>query len=128
MENNEKLLEAAVMIKENCEKTGSGKLCCFAFNGVCQGVDDCILSTDGGAPMFWPIDRESESRWTPADKALAAGLKANGYNSVTRMHGSETVLVMGRSQTALELGKGVFENLQLGEIVNLDDIIGEGRK
>ena len=125
MENNEKLLEAAVTIKENCEKTESGKPCCFAFNGVCHGVDDCVLSTDGGAPAFWPIDRENESRWTPADKAFAAGLKANGYNSVTRTTVGGAV-ALGRSTPALSIGDDMFAGVAEGEVVNLDDILGEG--
>lgn len=124
MENNEKLLEAARMLKSHCEKMkGCGK-CCFIY-GTANDLH-CGISTSAGLPCGWRVP--GKTRWTPADKAIAAGLKANGYNSVTRMHGSETVLVMGRSQTALELGKGVFENLQLGEVVNLDDIVEEGHK
>lgn len=122
MENNEKLLEAARMIKRHCKETGINNPCCFALDGICKGIENCTI---GDYDLF-PCDWDVKDCWTPADKALAAGLKANGYNSVTRMHGSETVLVMGRSQAALELGKGVFANLQLGEVVNLDDIIGEG--
>lgn len=56
MENNEKLLEAARMLKSHCEGTEGGEPCCFALNEVCQGVDDCILSPDGGAPMLWPVE------------------------------------------------------------------------
>lgn len=124
MENNEKLLEAARMLKTHCEKMEDCGKCCFIY-GTANDLH-CGISTSAGVPCGWRLP--NTARWTPADKSLAAGLKANGYNSVTRMHGSESVLVMGRSQTALELGKGVFANLQLGEVVNLDDIIGEGHK
>lgn len=42
MENNEKLLEAAMTIKENCEKTENGKPCCH--NG-----DPCHIAAPRGA-------------------------------------------------------------------------------
>lgn len=126
MENNEKLLEAARMIQEHCGKNCILSQCIFSTGGTCC-PDACIFQRGLyglGIPATWKIPQQC--RWTSADKAIAAGLKANGYNSVTRMHSSETVLVMGRSQTALELGKSFFANLQLGDVVNLDDIIGEG--
>lgn len=121
MENNEKLLEAARTIQEHCESADAGSACPFAIDGVCNGIFGCTMRK---MPIDWKIP--NRTRWTPADKALAAGLKANGYNSVTRAYGSESVLVLGRSQTALELGKDFFESLACNEVVNLDDIAGEG--
>lgn len=56
MENNEKLLEAARMIQKHCERTECGEPCCFALNGVCEGIDDCVLSSDVGAPLFWSVE------------------------------------------------------------------------
>lgn len=58
MADNEKLLEAARMIQEHCESIKPFEPCCFAFNGVCKGVDDCVLSPDGGAPMLWSVEQE----------------------------------------------------------------------
>lgn len=124
MENNEKLLEAARMLKSHCEGIGFGETCLFADGGECTGAGVCLITCGGCGPSEWEID---ESRWSPADKSLAAGLKANGYNSVTRMLGSESVFVIGASKTALELGRDFFANLACNEVVNLDDIIGEAK-
>lgn len=122
MANNEKLLEAARMLKSHCEKMEDCGKCCFIY-GTANDLH-CGISTSAWVPCGWRVP--GKTRWTPADKALAAGLKANGYNSVTRAYGSESVLVLGRSQTALELGKDFFESLACNEVVNLDDIAGEG--
>lgn len=127
MENNEKLLEAAMTIKENCEKTGvgSGNPCCFAINGVCEGTSYCALTPYDGAPMLWKVEREKKGRWKPADQALAYGLKANGYNSVTRSIVIGGAVALGRSKQALVLGDDMFAGVAAGEVVNLDEIIGE---
>lgn len=124
MSDNEKLLEAARMLQEHCKESCSGGPCPFSriSENRCAGTNWCFLA---GSPREWKVQKRC--RWTSADKALGAGLKAYGYNSVSRaIRGSEKVLVMGRSETVMELGKSLFANLQLGEVVNLDDIIGEG--
>ena len=74
--------------------------------------------------MLWKVELEKKGRWTPADKALAAGLKANGYNSVTRAIVGG-VIALGRSKQALVLGDDMFAGAAEGEVVNLDEIIGE---
>lgn len=121
MENNEKLLEAARMLKSHCEKMeGCGK-CCFIY-GTANDLH-CGISTSAGVPCGWRVP--GKTRWTPADKSLAAGLKANGYNSVTRTIVGGAV-AFGRSRTRLALGNDMFAGIAEGEVVNLDDIIGEG--
>lgn len=120
MDEDKKLLEAAVSIREHCKKTKVGEHCAFNLGQECDGFHGCEMT---GIPRYWAIPKHDV--WTNADKALAAGLKANGYNSVTRLHGSESVFVLGRSKTALELGKCFFANLACEEVVNLDDVIGQ---
>lgn len=126
MESNEKLLEAARMLKNHCDQQmeGCGK-CCFVYS-TGTGSLHCGISTSAGVPCGWRVP--GESRWLPADEALAAGLKANGYNSVTRAIVSGGVVVVGRSKPALPLDDDMFDGIAEGEIVNLDDIIGQGRK
>lgn len=122
MENNEKLLEAARMLKSHCEKMeGCGK-CCFIY-GTANDLH-CGISTSAGVPCGWRVP--GKTRWTTADKDLAAGLKANGYNSVTRAIVSGGVVALGRSKPALSLDDDMFAGVAEGEVVNLDDIIGEG--
>lgn len=123
MENNEKLLEAARMIKRHCKETGVNNPCCFALDGICKGIENCTI---GDYDLF-PCDWDVKDCWTHADKALAAGLKANGYNSVTRTTVGGAV-ALGRSRTRLALGNDMFAGVAEGEVVNLDDIIGEGHK
>lgn len=121
MENNEKLLEAARMIKRNCKETDIKNPCCFALDGICKGIENCTI---GDYDLF-PCDWDVKDCWTQADKALAAGLKANGYNSVTRTIVGGAV-ALGRSKPALPLGNDMLSGVAAGEVVNLDDIIGEG--
>ena len=124
MADNERLLEAARMIQEHCNHTEQGGVCPFAHGGVCDGFKRCGIAPREFIPgEDWDIPKLC--RWTPADKALAAGLKANGYNSVTRAIVGG-VIALGRSKQALVLGDDMFASVAEGEIVNLDDIIGEG--
>lgn len=64
MENNEKLLEAARMLKSHCEETRFGEMCLFADGGECTGAGVCLITCGGCGPSEWEID---ESRWTSGD-------------------------------------------------------------
>lgn len=126
MENNEKLLEAAMTIRDHCKKNGILRPCIFAVGGRCL-PDVCVFHRDLCGlriPAAWNLPKGT-GKWTQADKALATGLKANGYNSVTRACDNENVIVIGREKTALELGQDFFTSLACNEVVNLDEIIGE---
>lgn len=123
MDDNEKLLEAAKTIKKHCNESCTGKPCPFSkiSENRCAGSDWCHLS---GKVREWKI--LNFHKWTPADKALAAGLKANGYTSITRVFGSGHVIVsLKESPDSLDLGKDLFADLCRNEVVNLDEIIGE---
>ena len=60
MVNNEKLLEAARMIQEHCEHTEMGYECPFAYEGVCDGIDNCLLG--GYLPYKWIIPESRGDR------------------------------------------------------------------
>lgn len=124
MADAKKLLEAARMLKNHCRQMESCEKCFFGFD-IGSDVLRCGISTSAGMPCGWILP--NNARWTPADKALAAGLKVNGYTSITRVYGSGHVIVsLKESPDSLDLGKDLFAGLCRNEVVNLDDIIGEG--
>lgn len=78
-----------------------------------------------GNPREWKIPKRC--RWTSADKALATGLKVNGYTSITRVCGSGHVIAsLGESPDSLDLGEDLFKGLAKNEFVYLYDIIADG--
>lgn len=129
MDDNEKLLEAARMIRDHCRQTERNEPCPLAYGGVCDGVSNCGCSRPfpGECVPGDDWDIPDTRKWTPADKALAAGLKANGYTSITRVCGSGHVIAsLGESPDSLDLGEDLFKGLAKNECVYLYDIIADG--
>lgn len=122
MADNEKLLEAARMIKRNCKETGRDKPCCFALDGVCKGIENCTI---GDYDLF-PCDWNVKNRWTAADISMAVALKSVGFVSVFKAAYSCAILANCKNGGDWQVPAGMFANLNKGETVQLSDIIAEG--
>lgn len=84
MADNKKLMEAAYMIKEHCNHTEKGGPCQFAHGGVCNGVEHCRLSEEGGIIPGTDWDLQKPRRWTDADINLAKALRSFGVTKIKK--------------------------------------------
>ena len=119
MEDNEKLMKAAAMLKKYCEQMESCKNCIFSFKSN-NDVALCRISKATCMPIGWKIP--DMRRWTPADKALAKSLMEFGVKIITRRCGK--VLFVDGFNCA-EAPSRAFASLKEYETVNLEDIVGE---
>lgn len=130
MADNERLLEAARMIQEHCNHTEQGGVCPFAHGGVCNGVEHCRLSIEGGLNPGIDWDLQNAGRWTDADIALAKALQAFGVKELRKREHLEGVIfdcdaIMKEFHT---LPLGAFKDMKFGETVYISDIIAEKGK
>lgn len=120
-EENKKLIEAANLLKEHCEKNIREKECdCpfdFGDDGICSIGDLC--------PDAWEVPKIK--RWTPEDVALANVLKAAGVTEICATSSGQ------RAWRSDDVGHGylpdsVFKNVFCGEVFRLDDILKEAEE
>lgn len=110
--DNEKLIEAARLLKEHCSNTRCNK-CVFDKGG-------CTLSVTL-TPSGWEIP--TPRRWTDADIALAKALKAFGAQ---RIGGRASVkFAYCIDGACYPVPSGAFANLSANEEISIDDIIAE---
>lgn len=128
MVDNEKLLEAARMIKEHCHNTKEGDKCSLSHSGVCSGADSCgVVGTGFGCPdSDWNLPKPI--RWTDCDVNMAKALHSVGFVSVFKAAYSCAVLAKCNNGGDWQVPAGLFANLNKGETVQLSDIIAEGGK
>lgn len=118
MENNEELIRAAQMLKDNCKMHGSVCGSC-PFNGK-----ECRISRRTGTttPADWIIPRQP--RWTPEDVALAKALKA--FGAVRVFHPACNFYTRWASEDDEGwLPAGAFDSVEDNESIELDQIIRE---
>lgn len=120
-EESKKLIEAANLLKEHCEKSFREKECdCpfdFGDDGICSIGDLC--------PDAWEVPKLN--RWTPEDVALAKALKVVGAKVIYNTLGS----VYWRTDDVYTFGKlpnGAFESIKRCESFSIDDIIKEAEE
>lgn len=130
MEDAEKLLEAARMIQEHCSHTEKGGFCPFAYGGICNGVEHCRLSIEGGLNPGIDWDLQNACRWTDADIAMAKAMKSAGFDMLSAYcsNGEPFLKVYVETETGFQWGipPGVFKSIKPDEVVQLSDIIAEG--
>lgn len=127
MADNERLLEAARMIQEHCNHTEQGGVCPFAYGGVCNGVEHCRLSIEGGLNPGIDWDLQNAGRWTDADIALAKALQAFGVKKIEK-HAQLNGVTFDCDAIMPDfhiLPLEAFKDMKLGEAVNISDIIAE---
>ena len=115
-EENMKLVDAAIMLREYC-KSDDGKCgkCIFFDSSGCA-----IYET----PRFWSLP--IITRWTPEDVALAKALKAVGAELIYRSGKNEAVYWRGNSTMDLGvLPADAFVNMGNCESLFIDTIIKE---
>lgn len=123
MTDNEKLLEAERMIKRHCKETAKDNPCCFAFSGICRGIENCQI---GDCDMY-PCDWNIKSRWTDADLNMARALSYDGYSEIKRSEtGAVNCMVKEPDDSWFGLPSAFFKPVKAGETVQLSDIIAEG--
>lgn len=125
MDDNEKLLEAARMIKTHCKNAEYGDPCCFSVNGLCICKNDCSIGNMHIIPSNWNI----ASRWSEADTALAKVLMAFGVEKIKHFNDERVVIYASESGTYLVknvLPKGAFAALNPDETIMLKDVVKEG--
>lgn len=124
MADNEKLLEAARMIREHCKHTEMGAPCPFAFGGVCDCAESCGISNGECVPdEDWHIPKPC--RWTENDALMAKALISVGYTSVCLLEHYSSVLASDGSGLDWRIPSGLFSGVKTGETINLSDIIAE---
>ena len=117
-EENKKLIDAANLLKEHCEKNFREKECDCPFNFV----DDGICSIGDLCPDAWEVPKLN--RWTPQDVALAKALKAVGAEVIYKSSGK----VSWRTHNIYDCGllpDSAFKNMLASESIDIDDIIKE---
>lgn len=120
-DEDKKLIEAAMLIQEHCDKTGGKKPCIFSEYGMCEGPYKCKIGFGEYFPSSWNIPKPS--RWTDADVALAKALMALGVKEVKEFHGAVLFVYEGLFAKAPD---GAFSALNPNETVYLKDIVAEG--
>ena len=120
-EESKKLIDAANLLKEHCEKNIREKECdCpfdFGDDGICSIGDLC--------PDAWEVPKLT--RWTSEDVALAKSLKAVGAKVIYNTIGS----VYWRTDNVHNYGKlpnGAFTSIKDGESFSIDEIIKESEE
>lgn len=127
MDDNEKLIEAAKLIKEHCRKTKGTRNCVFSEYGQCEGPYKCKLGAKKYLPNDWEIPKPS--RWTDADIALAKALIEFGVEKVKNFKDECAIIYESKDGTypvKNALPKGAFSALNAYETVMLKDIVAEG--
>lgn len=118
-EEKKKLIEAADLLKEHCNKKLKGYEecdCPFATADICGIVGTC--------PKSWSIPLVI--RWTPEDVALAKALKEVG---ATEIYGTTSHLRMWKNENMSGyLPVLSFRNIEDMEVVRIDDIIKEAEE
>lgn len=125
MSDNEKLIEAAMLLKKNCEKNHNrmGKCDCPLAIG-----ERCPLH-DSACPDSWVIP--APRRFTDADIALAKALKMFGVKYIAREvtgYSCDARSCTSSSGFVASLPETSFEGVRGCEIVSIDDIIKEGEQ
>lgn len=127
--DNEKLIEAAKLLKENCEKNnakrnGLEKCNCDFYKNGCIFINNYHYAD--GMPMHWPIP--NPRRFTDADIALAKALKMFGAHEVCR-DDDGYVRVYYADGGYDYAPKSSFEYfIENSKTVSIDDIIKEGEQ
>lgn len=119
MTDNEKLIEAAKMLQENCQSKNPKccEGCSFDKGGSCR--------LQGGIPYTWDIPKPR--RFTVADIALAKALKLFGHVRVERCNGNTYCTSTNEEYSDdVHLPEDAYESIKDGETVPIDDIIREG--
>lgn len=126
MDDNEKLIEAAKLIKEHCDSTKTGNPCIFSVYETCEGPYKCRIGFEKYFPTDWVIPKIS--RWTDADIALAKALMEFGVRSIYREKYASSVRYeqQGTFDCNWFLPKNAFASLKQGEMARLKDIVAEG--
>lgn len=122
MADNEKLLEAARMIKRHCKETGRDKPCCFAFDGICKGIENCTI---GDYDLF-PCDWNVKNRWTTSDVSMAVALRSVGYVRIKEKNCHRQIFAENERGGEWHVPSGLFTAINSNETVQLSDIIAEG--
>lgn len=126
-DEDKKLIEAAMLIQEHCDKTGEKEPCIFSEYGMCEGPYKCKIGFGEYFPSSWNIPKPS--RWTDADVALAKALMAFCATKITRLLYENSVVYDSKSGVFLCnncVPYDAFEALNPDETVYLKDIVAEG--
>ena len=119
MTENEKLIEAAKMLKEHCAAIECDT-CHFHLYG---STEYCALNT-GLVPEEWKLPQLR--RWTDEDIALAKALKAFGVFVIERPEQCRIIGGNERGNVIFGLREDAFAGLRIGGEVAIDDIIADG--
>ena len=114
---NKKLIEAANLLKEHCEKNFREKECDCPFN-----FGDDICSIGDLCPNAWEVPKIN--RWTQLDVVLAKSLKDEGAKAIYR---SGCCVYWRREDinSCCTLPYGTFKSIKDGESLSIDEIIKE---
>ena len=120
-EEKKKLIDAANLLKEHCEKNIREKECdCpfdFGDDGICSIGDLC--------PDAWEVPKIK--RWTPEDVALAKALKSFGVTSISR--NADGNIVIGTALSCVGILKmNAFFMLCQEDSIGIDEIIKEAEE
>lgn len=117
--DNEKLYEAAKMLRDFC---GSHKSCkeCYFYEDHIDG-SRCMIGEN--CTRYWnPI---KPRRWTDEDIDLAKSLKTFGATSIYKIPSHTYAFWCNDSCHCGNLPDGSFKSLMSREEINIDDIIKE---
>ena len=117
-EEKKKLIDAANLLKEHCEKNFREKECDCPFNFG----DDGICSIGDLCPNAWEVP--NLNRWTELDVALAKALKDAGAKAIYR----SGCCVYWRTEdinTCWTLPCETFKSIKDGESFSIEDIVKE---
>ena len=117
-EENKKLIEAANLLKEHCEKNFREKECDCPFNFG----DDGICSIGDLCPNAWEVQKLC--RWTPEDVALAKALQSFGITRISRNKDENIVMCKGLVCVGI-LRMNAFFALCYEDSIGIDDLIKE---
>lgn len=117
-EESKKLIDAANLLKEHCEKNIREKECdCpfdFGDDGICSIGDLC--------PDAWEVPKLN--RWTPEDVALAKALQSFGVTSISR--NADGNIVIGTALSCVGILKmNAFFMLCQEDSIGIDELIKE---
>ena len=120
-EENKKLIDAANLLKEHCEKNFREKECDCPFNFGDDGI--CIIGDL--CPDAWEVPKLN--RWTPEDVELAKALKVVGAKVIYKTLGS----VYWATDDVNDVGKlpnESFKSIKDCESFSIDEIIKESEE
>lgn len=110
MDNTKELISAIEKVRSYCHNQDNCLHCIFYD----VDLDCCNIQ---GVPDEWVYNRFSQD-----DVQMSKIFKRYGVSGITKKHGVTYYLVNNDFQAGLP--KGLFENVLDGEIVSLDEIIG----